>query len=117
MSRRYEVDPKHLVRINRPPRLTEDSNEVIYNHPENKYLSSSTISRRAPWNPVNSKYYEESSSDDNDDESNEDQEDRRVFAMPLTPSTLNMSVPQVQIIPPSVFDIGQSRSGTRRRYI
>ena len=68
-------------------------------------MSSRTISRRVPWNPVNSKYYEDSSSDDDDDESNEDQEDRRIFVMPITPSTLNLSDPQIQVTPPSESSI------------
>ena len=38
MSRSYEVNPKHLVRINRPPHLAKDSNKVVYNEHKVKNL-------------------------------------------------------------------------------
>ena len=36
MSRRYEVDPKHLVRINRPPRLEQNPRTISYQDNEKK---------------------------------------------------------------------------------
>ena len=108
MSRRYEVNPKHLVRINRPPHLIEESSKVATKYLEERRVSPRSISRRASWNPVNPKYYEESSSDDDDDDFPGVQEDRRIFVMPITPSVSNQSAPQVQITPPSEASISDN---------
>ena len=90
MSRSYDVSPKHLIRINRPHGLEQESVKPK----EFKPTSPPKDQNRqvhVPWSPINQKYYEESSSEDDDDEINDDHESRRRFVMPLTPSPSNIS--------------------------
>ena len=91
MSRSYEVSPKHLLRINRPPHSVSVSDMVEINKPNASNLPLLKKLIHAPWNPVNAKYYEDSSSEDDDDEFDDNQGDRGGFVMPLTPSPSNLS--------------------------
>ena len=108
MSRKYEVNPKHLVRINRPSHVRDKSSTAATKCTEESRVSPRSVSRRAPWNPINPRYYEDSSSDDDDDDFLGVQEDRRIFVMPLTPSISIQSAPPVQISPSSEDSISDN---------
>ena len=91
MSRNYEINPKHLLRINCPPDLisgiytAENARPIANNSP----LQHKSVCAR--WSPVNPRHYEDTSSDDEDDDIDHDQEDRGRFILPPTPSPSNLS--------------------------
>ena len=60
MSRKYEINPKHLHRINRPPSSVSDyyNTEDINTVASDTHLQHKSVC--APWSPVNPKYYEDS---------------------------------------------------------
>ena len=90
MSRSYDVNPKHLLRINRPYGLQQESNTESDFKPNTSYKESGS-KVHVPWSPINAKFYEESSSDDDDSDIDDDHRERRRFTMPLTPSPSNFS--------------------------
>ena len=103
MSREYEISPKHLHRIHRPPSSTSE----IVKETDTKPIASTKYpqakSSRTPWSPVNPKYYEdESSYDDENDDIDHDQRalERRIIVLPAIPPPSNeLDLPAQNIIP------------------
>ena len=106
MSRKYEISPKHLHRINHPP----SSISANVKKTDTKTLASTvypqTKSSRTPWSPVNPKYYEEDSSDDDeDDDIDHDHREleRRFIVSPATPPPSNeLDIPAQNLVPQSL---------------